>query len=114
MVRQALKPLFYYILLSLAVEDRHGQSIARDVHELSTGQVRLWPATLYGALDELEAAGLIAELTDARRPAEESARKRYYRITRAGRAALAAETDRLAAVVRIARGRGKPRPGEGQ
>ena len=105
MVRQALKPLFYYILLSLAAEDRHGQSIARDVHELSTGQVRLWPATLYGALDELEAAGLIAELTDARRPADESARKRYYRITRFGRQVAAAEAARLAELVADARAR---------
>lgn len=112
MGRHTLKPLFYYILLSLAAEDRHGQSIAREVHELSEGQLRLWPATLYGALDELEAAGLIAELSESKRPADESARRRYYRITRGGRAALAAETERLAAVVRIARGRVKPRPGE--
>ena len=109
-----LKPLHYYILLALAGEDRHGLSIAREVHDLSTGQVRLWPATLYGALDELENRGWIAELTDSRRPPDESQKKRYYRLTRAGRSALATETDRLAEVVRIARGRVKPRRGEGQ
>ena len=107
----ALKPGWYYILLALASDDRHGQSIAREVHELSAGQVRLWPATLYGALDELEQRRWIEELTDARRPADESQKRRYYRLTRSGRAALAAETDRLASVVRIARARAKPRPG---
>jgi len=108
----AVKPLWYYILVALAAEDRHGQSIAREVLELSAGRVRLWPATLYGAIEELESQGWIEELTDARRPTDESQRKRYYRLTRAGRAALTAETDRLAAVVRTARARVRPRAGE--
>ena len=43
---------------------------------------------------------------------DESERKRYYRITRAGRAAAAAETNRLASLVRVARARVKPRAGE--
>ncbi len=57
--RSSLKPRLYYILLALAAADRHGLSIARDVNALSDGQVRLWPATLYGSLDELhDSAGL--------------------------------------------------------
>lgn len=71
-----------------------------------------YPATRYGAIQELEDYGWIEELTDARRPVDESQRKRYYRITRFGRAAVAAETERLAAVVRVARTRVKPRAGE--
>jgi len=109
----ALKPVWYYILLALAAEDRHGQSIAREVLELSASQIRLWPATLYGAIEELEDRNWIEELTDTRRPPQESQKKRYYRLTRAGRAALASETERLASVVRIARVRVKPRPGNG-
>jgi len=100
-----MKTLWYYVLLALGAEDRHGQAIAREVSELSGGQVRVWPAGLYGALEELEAHGWIQELTDKRRPAAESQRRRYYRLTASGRAVLAAETDRLATVVRIARGR---------
>jgi PadR family transcriptional regulator, regulatory protein PadR len=110
-VNAALKPVWYYILVALGSDDRHGQSIAREVHELSAGQVRLWPATLYGALEELEQRGWIEELGDTRRPADESQKRRYYRLTRAGRTALSAETDRLASVVRIARARVKPRHG---
>jgi DNA-binding PadR family transcriptional regulator len=108
-----MKTPWYYILVALAAEDRHGQSIAREVLELSDGRVRLWPATLYGAIDELQAQGWIEELTDESRP-DESERKRYYSLTRHGRSALATETERLAGVVRIARSRAKPKSGGGR
>jgi DNA-binding PadR family transcriptional regulator len=45
-----MKRPWYYILLSVAGGHRHGLAIAREVRELSDGQVRLWPATLYGSL----------------------------------------------------------------
>lgn len=112
MQHDPLKPAWYYILVALAAGDRHGQAIAREVLELSGGQIRLWPATLYGAIDELEDRGWIEELGAGRRPADESQRRRYYHLTRAGRAAVTAETERLASVVRTARGRVKPRQGE--
>jgi DNA-binding PadR family transcriptional regulator len=109
----SLKVSWYYILLSLAPADRHGLAIAREVLALSEGQLRLWPAMLYGALDDLSERGWIEELTDSRRrPPDESERRRYYRITRAGRAAAAVETDRLASLVRVARARVKTRAGE--
>ena len=100
-----MKPLWYYILLALAAADRHGQAIAREISHLSGGQVRPWPATLYGALDELGQHGWIDELSNKRRPADESLRRRFYQLTPAGRAALAVETDRLAAIVNLARRR---------
>jgi DNA-binding PadR family transcriptional regulator len=109
----ALKTHWYYILLSLAATDLHGQAIARDVRSLSDGRVRLWPAMLYGALEDLSERGWIEEIDErSGRPADESERRRYYRITRAGRTAAAAETRRLAGLVRVARSRIKPRPGE--
>jgi DNA-binding PadR family transcriptional regulator len=108
-----VKPQWYFILLALAAGDRHGLGIAREVLALSDGSVRLWPATLYGALEDLADWGWIEELAEPeRRPADESGRRRYYRITRAGRDRLRAETDRLAGLVRIARVRNKPRAGE--
>ena len=108
-----MKNRVYLILLALADADLHGLGIARAVHELSDGQTRLWPAALYGTLDELEQSGLIEELDDPRqRPADESEKKRFYRLTRAGHRALAAETDRLAALVKVARSRLRPRPGD--
>lgn len=108
-----MKNRVYLILLALADADLHGLGIARAVQELSDGRTRLWPAALYGTLDELEAAGLIEELDDPRqRPPDESEKKRFYRLTRAGHRALTAETDRLSALVKVARSRLKPRSGD--
>ena len=100
-----LKTPWYYILLALAAGDRHGLAIARDVQTLSEAQVRLWPATLYGSLDELRARRWIEELDQ--HPAEESERKRYYRITKTGRAVLTDEAERLGRLARLARARAR-------
>jgi DNA-binding PadR family transcriptional regulator len=121
-VDNALKTTWFYILLALAGDDRHGLAIARDVLALSDGRIKLWPATLYGAIEELADRGWITELDEPYRPVDQSERRRYYRLTRAGRTVLAAETDRMAGLVRVARGRVhlrtsrlggqvKPRPG---
>jgi DNA-binding PadR family transcriptional regulator len=108
-----LKSHWYYILLALADGDRHGLAIAREVSTLSGGTVRLWPAMLYGSIEDLADRGWIECLDDSpKRPANESEKKRFYRLTRAGRIALAAETRRLESLVEVARTRIKPRPRE--
>ena len=108
-----MKNRVYLILLALADSDLHGLGVARAVQELSDGRTRLWPAALYSTLDELTDAGWIEELDDPRkRPADESDKKRFYRLTRAGHRALAEETERLGALVKIARSRLKPRSGD--
>src|ERR687891_365133 len=104
-----MKTREYYLLLALAGSARHGLAMARDVERLSDGDVKLWPATLYGTLDELIDRGWMVEA--AQPPADESERKRFYSLTRAGRNALAVETERLASVVKVARARLK-RAGE--
>jgi DNA-binding PadR family transcriptional regulator len=101
-----LKPRHYYILLALADGDSHGQAIAREVQGLSEGHVTLWPATLYSSLDDLQATGWIEEVDDPReRRHDESERRRIFRLTAVGRRTLAAETDRLSQLVRVARTR---------
>ena len=108
-----MKNRTYLIRLALADSDLHGLGIARAVLELSQGRTRLWPASLYGTLDELTESGLIEELTGPRqRPADESEKKRFYRLTRAGHRTLVAETDRLAALLKTAKSRLKPRAGD--
>ena len=102
-MKPELKLRHYLVLLALAGGARHGLAIARDVQELSDGAVRLWPATLYGTLDELLERRWIEELDE--HPVTESEKKRFYTLTRPGRQALASETDRLAALVRTARTR---------
>jgi DNA-binding PadR family transcriptional regulator len=99
----SLKPHWFYILLALAEGERHGLAVARDVQALSGGAVRLWPATLYGSLEELRARRWIEELDEP--PAQESERRRYYRITRGGRAVLTDEAERLGRLARLARSR---------
>jgi DNA-binding PadR family transcriptional regulator len=98
-----LKPHWFYILLALADGDRHGLAVARDVQTLSDGAVRLWPATLYGSLEDLRARRWIDEVPE--HPQEESERKRYYRLTRTGRRALTDEAERLGRLARLARAR---------
>jgi PadR family transcriptional regulator, regulatory protein PadR len=56
MTEQAL-----FILASLAQGELHGYGIARDVGELSNGEIKLTAGTLYGALGRLTGDGLIAE-----------------------------------------------------
>lgn len=98
------KPWFY-ILLSLASGDRYGSDIQEDVRTLSDGETRLWPATLYGSLEELVEKGWIRELDESEQPEDAAGRTRYYRILSGGREALAAEVERREAVTRMARRR---------
>ena len=99
----SIKRHWFYILLALADGDRHGLAIARDAQALSDGAVRLWPATLYGSLDELRARRWIEELEE--HPEDESERKRYYRLTKSGRAVLVDEAERLGRLARLTRAR---------
>jgi PadR family transcriptional regulator, regulatory protein PadR len=93
------------MLLALLAGDAHGLGIAREVERLSEGRLRLWPATLYGSLEDLVGYGWIEERPE-QHPGE---RKRVYRITRSGQAVARGETRRLTALVRIARSRVRPR-----
>ncbi len=78
------------ILTSLAAGAKHGHALAKDIE--SFAGVHLGPGALYGAITRLEERGLIEPLD-----AEE--RRRPYRITGAGTAALA---DAVADMRRIA------------
>jgi len=87
----------FHIMLALADQDRHGYGIMREVAELTGGRMRLGPGTLYGSIKTLLDAELIVELE------ERDERRRYYRLTPAGRKLAKAEAARLAETVRIAR-----------
>lgn len=100
-----MKLHWFYILTSVSAAPRYGTAIQDDVRELSTGSVRLWPATLYGSLEELVERGLLEEVPDDERPDNISGRERYYRITSAGRLALKQEADRLELLASVARTR---------
>ncbi len=103
-----MKAQTFHILAALAGESRHGLGIIRDVLEQTDGELQLWPANLYGALEQLSDDGLIEELSARERPAGESEKRRYYRLTRSGRAAMMAEVKRLERIAAMARGRLAP------
>lgn len=98
-----LKPAAFLLLVSLAAGDRHGYALRREVAKRSGGAVRLGPASLYRTIATLLEEGFIEE--SERRPAPEldDERRRYYRITDAGRQALRAETNRLESLAAAAR-----------
>ena len=78
-------------MTSLADGPKHGYAITIDVEDFAG--VHLGPGTLYSALSRLESKGLIEAL-----PAED--RRRPYRLTAAGRAALEQELQKLQSVTR--------------
>ncbi|MGO9086412.1 MAG: PadR family transcriptional regulator [Candidatus Sulfotelmatobacter sp.] len=96
-----LSPAALHILLSLAAEDLHGYGIMQEVARQSEGKYKLGPGTLYDNLQRLIRQQWVEEL--GRRSGDDDPRRRYYRLTSAGRGVLAAETSRLAGVVREAR-----------
>jgi DNA-binding PadR family transcriptional regulator len=98
-----MKTAAFHILLALANGPRHGYAIRSEVEERTSKGVRLWPATLYGSVRQLTSAGLIEPLEGEADPADD-ARRRYYQLTPLGRRVLAAETERLRALVEYARG----------
>jgi DNA-binding PadR family transcriptional regulator len=75
----------------------------RDVEERTSGHVKLWPATLYGAIKRMLSAGLIEEASRRPDPDMDDQRRKYYRLTDQGSVILAQETGRLAELVEIAR-----------
>ncbi len=77
------------ILTSLASGSKHGYALLKDVEDFAG--VTLGPGTLYGAITRLERRGLIE-------PTGEEERRRPYRITAAGRTALAAAVQDMRAI----------------
>ena len=90
------------ILKALSLEPMHGYGIARRIDQVSRGVFKANPGSLLTALQRLERAGWV----DAEwRQTENARRAKIYRLTRAGRKQLTAETEswarRTAAVARL-------------
>ena len=102
---EALKPQWFQILLALAGRPLHGTAIMEEVLERTRGEMKLWPATLYGSLRDLEERGWIRETDPPEDAPGEGGRRRFYAVTEPGRGVLAAEADRLAHYLAVARER---------
>jgi DNA-binding PadR family transcriptional regulator len=106
MPKQKLNPLpsaAFQILLALADEDLHGYGIMRQVEEQTAGRMRLGPGTLYSSIQALLREKLIEEVDMREDATPGQERRRYYRMTSAGRKLARSEAERLADLLRVAR-----------
>ena len=93
----------FHLLLALADGPRHGYGVIQDVERETHGTIRLGAGTLYGALKRLVEAGWVEETDRRPDPDLDDERRRYYRLTTAGRRILGADAARLASAVIRAR-----------
>jgi DNA-binding PadR family transcriptional regulator len=92
-----------HILLALGADAKHGYAIMQDIAARSGGRIRILPGTLYSTIKKMLADGLVEEVAPPARAESDDARRRYYRVTRQGKALAQAETQRLALLVRLGR-----------
>ncbi|MEE1125838.1 MAG: PadR family transcriptional regulator [Acutalibacteraceae bacterium] len=77
----------FYILLCLRNE-MHGYSIVQRVLELTDGEIRLSPGTMYGSLSKMEKDSLIKFV-------REEDKRKIYKITELGQQVLNLEMARI-------------------
>lgn len=82
----------FYILLCLRQEN-HGYGILQQTQQMTGGEIRLSPGTLYGSLSKMEKDGLIEFV-------REEEKRRLYRLTGLGEELLALEKKRIARLYR--------------
>ncbi|MET7427280.1 PadR family transcriptional regulator [Dactylosporangium sp. NPDC005555] len=97
------------MLLAVADVPRHGYAIMQTIAAESDGAVQLGPTTLYRTLRTLFDHGLIQASSNVDDVSDDP-RRRYYRITEAGRNAARVELARLESVLRRAHGKLRMRP----
>ena len=77
----------FYILYCLR-EPNHGYGIVQRVEQLTDGEIRLAPGTMYGSLTKMEKDGLITFV-------REEEKRKIYVITDPGREVLQLELKRI-------------------
>jgi transcriptional regulator len=77
------------ILKAVSLGKRHGYGVLLRIEQISGEKLQVQQGTLYPALARLEHDGLIESEWGV---SENNRRAKYYQLTRAGRARLAAET----------------------
>src|ERR1700734_4106060 len=108
MPKRKLDPLpaaAFQIMLALADGDLHGYAIMRQVEEQTGGRMRLGPGTLYSSIQALLEEKLIEEVEPREDEPPGNQRRRYYRLTLAGRKLARSKAERLADLLRVARAR---------
>jgi PadR family transcriptional regulator PadR len=79
------------ILKSLVTGEMHGLAISRRIQQTTGGTFLVKPGSLFPALHRMEDEGWISSFWG---DSENNRRAKYYRLTKAGRKQLEAETER--------------------
>lgn len=77
----------FYILLCLR-EETHGYGIVKKTEEMTRGEIKISPGTLYGSLSKMEKDGLIKFI-------REEEKRKIYCITELGTQVLDLEMKRI-------------------
>lgn len=77
------------ILKALALGEMHGLGISHRIRQMTRGTFEVKPGSLFPALHRMEEAGWLASSWGE---SENRRRARFYRLTKAGRRQLGAET----------------------
>ena len=97
-----LKPKPFLLLLVLEEGGAlHGYALKKEMLERSGGTVRMDPGGLYRLIARLERDGLVRRTEPPAAEADADERRQYVAITDWGRAVLAAEARRIAALARM-------------
>ena len=83
--------LHMLILKSLATGELHGLGVSRRIEQITRGTFVVKPGSLFPALHRMEQEGWVSAFWG---DSENNRRAKYYRLTRAGRKQLEAETKR--------------------
>jgi len=97
-----LKPVELLVLTMLSAGARHGYGIRQDILTHTSGSMALEAGHLYRTIRRLETDGLLGESGSRGGEGEtDDERRRYYELTPFGKRVLAAELERLRALVRL-------------
>jgi DNA-binding PadR family transcriptional regulator len=99
----ALTPAMFQVLLALGDGEKHGYAILKEVEEQTNGDVRLSTGTLYAIIKRLLIEGVIQECRNRPPVEDDDQRRRYYRLTPAGRQVAIEEAERMERLIATAR-----------
>lgn len=86
------------ILKALSLQPLHGLGVSRRIEQMTRGEYRVGPGSLFPALHRLEQKGW---LLAAEGESENRRRAKFYRLTRAGERQLQKETGQWKRVVGV-------------
>ena len=98
-----MKPVVLYILYALGARRKHGYAIMRTISQRSNGAIQILPGTLYSTIKRMLADGLLQECEAPEASGAADVRRRYYKVTKAGRRAARSEAKKLELLLKLSR-----------